>query len=464
LNVLLNTAVKTSCRDAVDLLLVGVKEFLAQNKDADGPVSIRLEQAVDGLDLLPWLNAQTGETKIFWSDRESSYRMAGLGKSDEIRVGNPSQIEEKLTFIENRLNVLPHGMRYYGGVRFGSADVPDSDWSDFGICQFVLPQIELYLFNEKQFLVVNLVAESGEKLAENISVVCDRLEALSFDADVLNLMVAGTVRETIPSRTEWDRRIKVVLDALTAGKLGKVVLARKLVLDFEKKPNHLSILNSVGFGFGHHFGFSFQFGLGSGFFGYSPEILFSREGRVIHTEAVAGTRPRGKTAAEDDALEASLVESVKDRREHQYVIDMLRNSVEGLCVSHREPSEVAVIKLEKVQHLIHQFFGQLKEGVSTFDLLKTLHPTPAVSGYPVKESLAMLGKLEEFDRGWYSGVVGWIGKDASQFAVAIRSGLVSGNSVSLFSGAGIVEGSTADEEWAELDHKIAHYASLIEES
>ena len=93
-------------------------------------------------------------------------------------------------------------------------------------------------------------------------------------------------------------------------------------------------------------------------------------------------------------------------------------------------------------------------------MLRALHPTPAVGGYPKEGALEEIRSAEPFDRGWYAGPVGWIGADA-EFAVGIRSGLVRGNRLALFSGAGIVEGSVPEAEWAEIEQKISDFTGMF---
>jgi menaquinone-specific isochorismate synthase len=105
--------------------------------------------------------------------------------------------------------------------------------------------------------------------------------------------------------------------------------------------------------------------------------------------------------------------------------------------------------------------GTLQEGVSDAEVLDALHPTPAVGGYPRVEAFEEIRDLEPFDRGWYAGPVGWIGADSAEFAVGIRSGLVSGRKLSLFSGAGIVAGSTAEDEWTEIEQKIDDFTRIF---
>jgi menaquinone-specific isochorismate synthase len=93
--------------------------------------------------------------------------------------------------------------------------------------------------------------------------------------------------------------------------------------------------------------------------------------------------------------------------------------------------------------------------------MTALHPSPAVGGVPPGKALEYIREHEPFDRGWYAGPVGWIGPNSSEFAVAIRSGLVHDNTLSLYSGAGIVDGSTPEDEWNEIDTKLSSALSAL---
>jgi len=86
-----------------------------------------------------------------------------------------------------------------------------------------------------------------------------------------------------------------------------------------------------------------------------------------------------------------------------------------------------------------------------------------VGGCPTDEALRRVEALEPFDRGWYAGPVGWVGPDAAEFAVAIRTGLVHNTTVSLYSGAGIVDGSSPEEEWDEIETKMANFLHVLGE-
>lgn len=93
--------------------------------------------------------------------------------------------------------------------------------------------------------------------------------------------------------------------------------------------------------------------------------------------------------------------------------------------------------------------------------MRALHPTPAVGGCPTEPALTAIRELEHFDRGWYAGPVGWIGSHGAEFAVALRCGLVRNSALSLYSGAGIVDGSEPEDEWAEIEQKIDDFVKVF---
>jgi menaquinone-specific isochorismate synthase len=120
-----------------------------------------------------------------------------------------------------------------------------------------------------------------------------------------------------------------------------------------------------------------------------------------------------------------------------------------------------LLKLARGQHLYSAVQGELRTGVSDARLLAALHPTPALGGQPKDAALERIAEWEPFDRGWYAAPVGWVSRTSAEFAVAIRCGLVQPERLALFSGAGIVRGSTAASEWEEIELKIRDFINVL---
>jgi len=196
------------------------------------------------------------------------------------------------------------------------------------------------------------------------------------------------------------------------------------------------------------------------FLGASPERLVSLAGGVVATSCLAGSIGRGTTAAEDDALGARLLGSAKDQVEHSLVARMLREQLGPLCDSLEIGETPELVRLANVQHLHTPIHGALRarsDGTvpCILDLVATLHPTPAVGGYPRHAALDLIRRRERLDRGWYAGPLGWLDRHGEgEFAVAIRSALLRGSEARLFAGCGIVGDSDPHSEYLESRLKL----------
>jgi menaquinone-specific isochorismate synthase len=420
------------------------------------PVILRAEVPVEGLDALTWLCAQPARSRGFWSDRENRFEMAGSGGADIITGESAVDYHELMDRLHQRLAAAHGSPRYFGGLRFSMDGWTENVWSPFKAYRFILPRFEVVTRDGVTIFACNMLSD------ENMDGITDALERLSFHGGtaVPELPCAGR-RENLPDRGQWCKAVQTALDAFRPNVYEKVVLARKVSFDFDAPLDAAALLMALKHNTSHCFHFLFQPEPQSGFLGASPERLYRRDREVIRTEAIAGSRPRGTSRSDDENLTAQLLASEKDIREHDYVVKEIHRTLIDYCsllVADKQPQ---VVKLKRCQHLLTGFKGRLKHGVKDADLLKSLHPTPAVGGFPRGRALQDIARLEPFDRGWYAGPVGWIEKDAAQFVVGIRSGLTEGNKLHLYSGAGIVDGSVPQEEWNEVETKISDFLALF---
>ncbi|EFJ44388.1 hypothetical protein VOLCADRAFT_64823, partial [Volvox carteri f. nagariensis] len=146
-------------------------------------------------------------------------------------------------------------------------------------------------------------------------------------------------------------------------------------------------------------------GPGPAFLSCTPERLYARTGRFVASEAVAGTRPRGRggDVEQDFWLSLDLLRSAKDHAEFCTVRDWIASQLAGPCEDVRVEVRKSVLKQGSVQHLFGRVAAELRRGRNDAHLLAALHPTPAVCGRPRQAALGYLDELESFDRGWYAG-------------------------------------------------------------
>jgi menaquinone-specific isochorismate synthase len=142
-----------------------------------------------------------------------------------------------------------------------------------------------------------------------------------------------------------------------------------------------------------------------------------------------------------------MLDSSKERNEHALVVEWISERMGGLCSKLAWDKVPHILRLGNVQHLATRFVGVPNNGCHILSFVEALHPTPAVGGIPLQPALELIKRLENFDRGWYSGPVGWVDRDGNgEFAIAIRCALLRDNEAYLYAGAGIVSESDPGRE------------------
>ena len=419
---------------------------------------VRLEIPVPDIDPFEWLAAQKETEKMFWRGRHADDRMAACGVARVLSGDTRPDFSGLGREVDAFLDRPGANVRLFGGLRFDLERLPDDDWFGFPAWRFVLPRFELHHRGGKTGLCCNLVLPEDIPIG---SVILQQVDELQFpsEPDWKGLPIPSA-RNDNPGFEGWKAQVNWSLDAFQRDLLQKVVLARRVDFSFESTPDPVELLHVLQAATPNCFHFLFDSGQGV-FLGATPERLFFRRGREVFSEAVAGTRPRGATSDSDQAYRASLLASEKDQREHAFVRSTIRTILESCCDDVNVDETASEMKLAAGRHLVSRLSGTLREGVTDFDLLDRLHPTPAVGGAPTELALEAIGSLEDFDRGWYAGPIGWVGRDSAEFAVALRCGVLEGDVLSLFSGAGLVAGSDPGDEWLEIEQKITDFTRIL---
>ncbi len=436
-----------------------LQDRLRAAPDRHGPV--RIEVPAPAVDLPRWLAANPGMPRCYWSERGGGFEWAGIGFADAIAADFGDGSFAPLTLIAARLAAAGGKLRYFGGLAFDGRTAADPDWAPFGAARFTLPRFEISRAGDDWRLACTITTDPGATLRQTQRRFEEELSHLRTGQKATAPLPPLLERSDSPDQAAWVRAVEEVLRRIEHGPLQKVVLARRTDFRFAEAPDPFLLLHLLRAANPAGFHFAFQPVEGSTFLGVSPERLYRREGRRILSEAVAGTRRRGDSEREDQAMGDALLESEKDRREHRFVADEVGRKLDGLCRSYRADREVSLLKLTRLQHLRRDFEGTLRGGVDDAAIVAALHPTPAVAGNPTAAAVAEIARREPFQRGWYAGPLGWVGAGGADFTVAIRSGLLSGDRLALFTGAGIVRGSMPHAEWEELENKLAGFVRVI---
>jgi isochorismate synthase len=266
-----------------------------------------------------------------------------------------------------------------------------------------------------------------------------------------------------PSPAAYVAAVTKAVTALRAGDLRKVVLARALRLDFADDIDIARLL--PGLAAANPLGYAFAADLSGGrtLMGSSPELLLARRGGKVLANPLAGSLPRGADAVTDKAAAATLMASAKNQSEHRVVVDAMVEILRPFCRRLTVQPAASLVATPTVWHLSTDISGELiDQDVSSLRLAAALHPTPAVCGTPTAAARAAIVEWEPFDRGFYTGAVGWC--DAAgdgEWIVAIRCAEVAGRSMRLFAGAGIMPDSQPDVELVETEAKLHTLLSAL---
>lgn len=431
-----------------------------------GAPSVRVEAPGEAVDARGWLAAQDAGVRVYWRSRDGLVETAGVGAADTVEAPVSEAgggLAGLLAEVRSGLSCIHPEMRYFGGWAFDTG-LNGSCWRGFGTSRFVLPRFELNVRAGQSVFACN--ACRADATPSGLEAIGEQFGRLRNVGPVIAAPVIPSVlsREDTPPRAAWECLVERALTAIGAGEFEKVVLARQVKLAFDVAPDPCVLLDQLGRHAENTYLFLVQPSRDAAFLGATPERLCAATGRYVKTEALAGTRPRGNDAAADAGLSDDLMHNGKELREHGIVADRLREVLGRFCGEVRAEREVSLVRLHRCQHLARPFEGIMSNGSSDGDVLAALHPTPAVGGHPDGPALAWLRRNEPFSRGWYAGAVGWAGHDACEFAMGIRSGLVDGNTLTLYAGAGIVAGSVPGAEWEETESKLAAFIDVIDPS
>ncbi len=199
--------------------------------------------------------------------------------------------------------------------------------------------------------------------------------------------------------------------------------------------------------------------------GSSPELLVRAQAGRVTVRPIAGTRPRGHSAAEDEALGAELLADPKERAEHMMLVDLGRNDV-GRVARYGSVAVTEMLAVERYSHVLHlvsQVEGALRDGLTAMDAFRAAFPAGTMTGAPKVRAMEIIDELEPERRGPYAGAVGYIAAGAGRMdlAITIRTCVVAGGEASVQAGAGIVFDSVPQKEWEETGNKARAMLTAI---
>jgi len=448
-----------SLDEATELIQVG-KERSAESKR---PVVVSLTRPfpieIDSIQLFH-AGTRIDSTRNYWALPAEESWTVSVGEAAEISVKGPKRFQQAAAILRDLISSAivedngGPGLVFSGGFRFNPGLPADDPWREFHDGLLTLPRwMVTSQSNGKRWVTINTVVNdhanvdsARKELADQATELFDSRTELAKDDEVL--------MKTEPTTDGWRRNVKEVLTAIKNEKLTKVTLARVMKLSAETPAPPEEVLRNLASNYPECRIFAFCRNQIS-FVGASPEELVNLRGEKVTSTCLAGSAPRGVSQKEDAEFSSWLLENAKERQEHAVVVEWIAQRMGSLCSKLQWDDVPHIVRLGNVQHLGTKFVGTPKTGCDILAFVEALHPTPAVGGIPLDPAMEMIGRLEDFDRGWYTGPVGWVDRFGNgEFAIAIRCALLRGNEAFLYAGAGIVSGSEPDREDHETTMKF----------
>lgn len=410
--------------------------------------------------------------RTFWSSANEAFQLAGAGHAFELYAEASGyrydQIEQEWNalladaIIYNPYQISGTGVVALGGFSFDPLKPQTKLWENFPESHFSIPGYILTYADDNYYLTINRFINTRETYSSVLEELQNNRQALMDTAEIspdTSVLCIQSKQEISPD--QWKETIKKATDVMKKTAVDKIVLAREVRLHFNQPVNIPHILKRLADTQPNSYVFGYEMGEDC-FLGATPERLVKVKDDEVLSTCLAGTAPRGKTVEEDEQIAKNLFEDPKNREEHDYVVQMIRSTMEEYCTDVLVPDEPVVHQYKTLQHLYTPVRAKLKENHRIFSIISGLHPTPALGGTPRQDALAFIRDNELLDRGWYGAPIGWMdSNNHGEFAVALRSALIQNDEASLFAGCGIVEDSIPESEYEETKIKLMPMLSVL---
>lgn len=412
----------------------------------------------------------------YLQNRDSSREILAVGAIATFRADSLVDFHRRYPWLMPSLRTHPAAefLMLVGGTSF-DGEAPSSSWPGFSAVHFILPR-ELHL---RRGAIVD-VYQFGDYTGEHTLNSANRtgMIAMGTRETPTPAPLATSWVSSQPTFAEWAKTLDVALAAIERGELDKVVLARRAVASLSTAIHPALLLQRLLASPQPVAPYFFAPGctLRQTFLGATPELLFALTPGVdspteksphldrpqpvapsftiLDSEALAGTLSRLPGMATQSGQLPNLTTGCeKERAEHQFVVTSILEKLRAIATTIDAPQEPQTTTLHDLHHLITPIRAHLSTSPSPLDIIARLHPTPAVGGTPPEAARSFIRDHESFERGWYAGTIGYITNERSEFYVSLRSALLIEDELTAYVGAGIVKGSTAAQEWRELDLK-----------
>ena len=404
---------------------------------------------------------QDGETRTETIPESAGDPMHELER--RMKSYQPVEVEGLPVFTGGAVGYLAYDM-----VRFFEPTVPDPPVDQLGLPDMIFMLADTLVVFDHRYrrmqIVANVFTDDFDNLEDGYEDARNKIDAiiarLSVGLQVAPLSAFGEVETVEPqsntTREEYQQMVRDGKEYIHAGDIFQVVPSQRFEAPYEGEA--IDLYRALRHVNPSPYMFCLQFGAEDGFalVGSSPEVHVRAIDGKVEIRPIAGTRWRGKTPEEDEALAEDLLSDPKELAEHIMLVDLARNDV-GRVAKYDSVKVTDFQTIERYSHVMHivsNVEGQLDPGHNAYDVMRATFPAGTVSGSPKVRAMQVINELEKSKRCAYAGAVGYFGFDGNHDScIALRTVVLKDNKAYVQAGAGVVADSVPEAEYDETVNK-----------
>ena len=401
---------------------------------------------------------------IMWIRKSKKFKFLSLGTTQECKLLNQNKVQFNSiveVLIKNSISMNLSDQKnipmFIGGQNFNIKINNSKLWEDVPIAKYLVPEILLMKDNEKITITHFFrLIQDAQKIINTIELnhnyLLDKIK-LNENNEVEKINIYS--KEIFIEKEIFKTKIEKIKSYIKKSIASKVVLSNILSYKIDGNLSYDKLLLKMSTDYPDCAIFYYNFNDRGVFFGASPEKILSKEDDTITVDALAGS-----ASIKEQNL---LLYDEKINAEHNFVTNGIKESLQSIDINGKLHQR-SILKLKNIAHLRTIITAKINLHANPLSILDSLVPTAALSGYPKESSMNIINNIEEHERGWYAGPLGWINSNMNcKFFAGLRSAYMHNNKIYFYAGAGIIINSNTNEEWNEILTKIDSIANIVNE-
>ena len=417
------------------------------------------------------LNLDQYKEKVYWSQPFKKIEFITWGNVLDLNPNNnKSDVNreiQKMIFnkLECNLTKEKNIPVFIGGQNFDINKSNENIWINFPRFNYQVPSILIFQKNNITTITFNFIINDHLMFSTVSNRIEKYIEIIENYSSSINKKTSSHFELTKIKNDgkKFSTSFSIIKDKINEEEIEKAIISDIITYSFKGGFPINNLLLKLRKMYSECTIFLYDYPGKGKYLGASPEKIFSLENNNLEIDALAGSINRKNNKSDDISNTKLILQDKKINKEHHIVVRGIIESLDKIGIEINNTKK-SVLTLKNILHLKTLIKAKIISPNNPMDILDFLSPTPALSGYPKKKSMDIINTIENHDRGWYSGAIGWVDNNLnSEFFAGLRSMFIDKNKLYIYAGAGITKDSNKNEEWDEILYKMDTIEELIHE-